>query len=120
MRTWYLINIEDSTDVKAYNDLHDLLSDVFYSDDPRIQDLIEEYISEIYPPVEMPGIGNIEMGELVIAYYDHNGYNLDSWIENYMEYVEDGIVDEVEFCDDKDGNFEWYILNYKITCVKED
>lgn len=55
MRTWYLTDKDDATNTRAYNDIHDLLSDVFYSDDPRVLDLIKEWVSELYAPIEVPG-----------------------------------------------------------------
>lgn len=116
MRTWYLTNIEDSTNVKAYNDLHDLLSDVFYSDDPRVLDLIKEWINEIYSPVEVPGIGKVNMGEVMWSIYNNRGYGFDGWIEDYIANFTDWINWEVELCVGENEDFECEILNYKITC----
>ena len=116
MRTWYLTNIEDSTDIKAYNDIRDLLSDIFYSDDPRVQDLIKDWINEIYSPIEVPGIGKVDMGDIVQNIYDSKGYGLDDWIEEYMTSIEDEIIDDSNDVLAKGDAFEYSILNYIITC----
>lgn len=116
MRTWYLIDKDDATNTRAYNYIHDLLSDVFYSDDPRIQDLIKEWINEMYSPIEVPGIGKVDMGDIVQNIYDSNGYGLDGWIEEYMTSIEDEIIDDSNDVLAKGNAFEYSILNYIITC----
>lgn len=116
MRTWYLIDKDDATNTRVYNDIHDLLSDVFYSDDPRVQDLIKEYINEMYSPIEVPGIGKVDMGEVLWSIYDNRGYGFDGWIEDYMVSIEDEIVDDSNEVLTKGNAFEYSILNYIITC----
>lgn len=116
MRTWYLTDKDDSTNTRAYNDIHDLLSDVFYSDDPRVLDLIKEWISELYAPIEVPGIGKVDMGEVMWSIYDNRGYGLDGWIEDYMTIIEDEIIEDSNEVLAKGNAFEYSILNYIITC----
>lgn len=68
MRTWYLTDKDDATNTRAYNDIHDLLSDVFYSDDPRVLDLIKEWVSELYAPIEVPGDRQSRYGRSNVEY----------------------------------------------------